>query len=64
MRITIELSDQQAERLQRTATSLGIEADELARATIADAIAQPLEDFRQAAEIVLRKNKQLYERLA
>jgi len=63
MRITIDLSDEQSDRLRKTADSLGIEPDELARAAFADLLARPQDDLRRAAEYVLRKNKQLYERL-
>jgi len=64
VRISIDLSPEQSGRLQSMAESLGIKPDELARAAFADLLAQPQDDFREAAEKVLRKNKQLYERLA
>ncbi len=64
MRISIELSEEQSDRLKSLAESLGIQPDELARATFLDLLAKPQDDFQKAAEEVLRKNKQLYERLA
>jgi predicted transcriptional regulator len=63
MQITIDLSDEESERLQGIADSLGIAPSELARAAFADLLALPDDDFRRAAEHVLQKNKQLYERL-
>jgi predicted transcriptional regulator len=64
MRLTIELSPAQAERLRREAERLGLAPDDLARAAIADLLATRGEDFRTAAERVLRKNEELYRRLA
>ncbi len=64
MRIAIDLSDEDAQRLRSVAKGLGIEPDRLAQAALADLLAQPQEDFRVAAEHVLRKNRDLYERLS
>ena len=63
MRITIDLSDEQSAHLQRMAERLGVGLDELAQATFADQLARPQDDFLRAAEKVLRKNRDLYERL-
>ena len=64
MRITIDLSPAQAERLRREAERLGLAPEELARAAIADLLATPDEEFKRAADRVLRKNEELYRRLA
>jgi predicted transcriptional regulator len=64
MRLTVDLSPAQAERLRQEAERLGLAPEELARAAIADLLATPDEDFRQAADRVLRKNEELYRRLA
>jgi hypothetical protein len=64
MRLTIDLSPAQAERLRREAERLGLAAEDLARAAIADLLATPDDDFRTAAERVVRKNEELYRRLA
>lgn len=64
MRIAIDLSEEQSSRLRSMAESLGIGPDELARAAFADLLAQPEDDFRRAAQQVLRKNRGLYERLS
>ena len=63
MRITIDLSDEQSARLQSMAERLGVQANELAQAAFVDQLAQPQDDFLRAAEKVLRKNRELYERL-
>ena len=63
MRISIELSEEQAERLRSAAERLGVRPEDLARAGVADLLRRPDEDFQRAAEHVLRKNERLYERL-
>jgi len=64
MKISIELSQEQAERLRRAAERLGVRPEDLARAGVTDLLRRPDEDFQRAAEHVLRKNERLYERLA
>ena len=62
--ISIDLSELQEEELRQRAKSLGIAPEELAKAAIADLLANQADDFEQAAERVLRKNEELYRRLA
>lgn len=64
MKLTIDLSPAQAERLRSEADRLGLAPEDLARAVIADLLATPGDDFKAAAERVLRKNEELYRRLA
>ena len=64
MKLVIDLSPAHAEQLCREAERLGLTAEDLARAAIADLLATPSEEFRTAAERVLRKNEELYRRLA
>jgi predicted transcriptional regulator len=64
MKLTIELSSAQAERLHREAERLGLAPEDLARAALADLLATRDDDFNAAAERVLRKNEELYRRLA
>ena len=64
MKLTIDLSPAQGERLRREAERLGLSPEDLARAAIADLLATPADEFRAAAERVLRKNEELYRRLA
>jgi len=64
MRLTIDLSPTQAERLRYQAELLGIAPEDLARAALSDLLATRDEDFQAAADRVLRKNEELYRRLA
>ena len=64
MKLAIDLSPAQAERLRREAERLGLTPEDLARAAIADLLATPDDEFRIATERVLRKNEELYRRLA
>jgi hypothetical protein len=64
MKLAIELSAPQTERLRAEADRLGVGVEDLARAVVADVLGEPDEEFRAAAERVLRKNEELYRRLA
>jgi hypothetical protein len=64
MKLSIDLSPAQVERLRLEAERLGLTPEDLARAAIADLLAGAGEDFTAAAERVLRKNEELYRRLA
>jgi predicted transcriptional regulator len=64
MKLTIDLSPAQADRLRLVAERLGIAPEDLARAAIADLLVAPDDEFQAAAERVLRKNEELYRRLA
>jgi len=64
MRLSIDLSAAQAERLRLEAERLGLPPEDLARAAIVDLLASAGEDFKVAAERVLKKNEELYRRLA
>jgi hypothetical protein len=63
MRVSIDLSPAQAERLRAEAERLGVAPEDLARAAIIGLLANPSEDFSAAAERVLKKNEGLYRRL-
>lgn len=63
MRVSIDLSPAQAERLRAEAERLGVTPEDLARAAIVDLLANPSDDFNAAAERVLKKNEGLYRRL-
>jgi hypothetical protein len=64
MKLTIELPETQAARLRRDADRLGVPRADLARAALTDLLSARDEDFRAAAQRVLRKNEKLYRRLA
>lgn len=64
MKIAIELNATQAENLKAIAASLGINAEDLAQAAVADLVSANADDFESAAARVLEKNRELYRRLA
>jgi hypothetical protein len=64
MKLSIDLSPAQAEQLRLEAERLGLTPEDLARAAIADLLTSAGEDFKAAAERVLKKNEELYRRLA
>jgi hypothetical protein len=64
MKVTFDLPPAQAEKLRQEADRLGVQPADLARAALVDLLATRDEDFRAAAERVLRKNEDLYRRLA
>lgn len=64
MKLSVELSAAQGERLRLEAERLGLTPEALARAAISDLLASMGDDFKAAAERVLKKNEELYRRLA
>lgn len=64
MKLSIDLSPAQAERLRLEAERLGLTPEDLAKALVADLLASAGEDFKTAAGRVLKKNEELYRRLA
>ena len=64
MKIAIELTTTQTERLKAIAADLGVDAEELAQAAVADLVSANAADFDSAASRVLEKNRELYRRLA
>ena len=64
MKLAIELTAAEERRLREQAARLGVEPADLARAAVSDLLANEDDDFRSAAERILRKNQELYRRLA
>ena len=64
MKLDIELSPTQAKRLREEAERLRVTPEALARAALSDLLSEPEESFKVAADRVLRKNDELYRRLA
>jgi hypothetical protein len=62
--VELELSQSVIEQLNERAKSLGIRPEDLARAAVADLVSRPAEEFENATEYVLKKNAELYRRLA
>ncbi len=61
---TIALPEDQADRLRELALEAGISPEELLRAGVEEWLTRPDRDFAEAAAYVLRKNRELYRRLA
>jgi hypothetical protein len=62
--ITIELPNERLQKLREMAQSLGVSMEELVQVSVEEMLTQPEEQFRKAAQYVLKKNKELYKRLA
>jgi len=62
--VTIPLSEEQLRKLHEKARRLRVTPEVLLMATLEDLLARPEEDFRRAVEYVVRKNAELYRRLA
>jgi len=64
MTLTVDLDEQQTRLLEETARRLNVTVSELARAAINDLLTRQDDDFERAMERVLKKNAELYRRLA
>ncbi len=64
MKLSIELSPADTERLAEEAGRLGVTPERLAHAAVSDLLARDQEDFVAAARRILEKNRELYRRLA
>ncbi len=62
--ITIELPSEGLQKLQEMAQKFGVSMEELVRVSVEDMLTQPEEKFRKASLYVLKKNAELYKRLA
>jgi predicted transcriptional regulator len=62
--ITVTLSEDRLQKLQRLAKQFNIPTEELLRVSLEELIARPQEDFQKALKYVLEKNKELYKKLA
>ncbi len=62
--ITITLPDERLQQLKAIASKLGIAPEELVRLSVEELLTRPEETFQQAAEYTLKKNAELYRRLA
>jgi predicted transcriptional regulator len=64
MRITVDVPDAQARRLEEAARRLKVTPETLAAAALQDMVGQGDADFARIAERVIDKNRDLYRRLA
>ena len=62
--VTITLSDENFARLQEIAAQFHMTKEDLARVSVEELLTRPDDAFINAADYVLRKNTDLYKRLA
>jgi predicted transcriptional regulator len=62
--IIINLSDEHLLKLRELAGRFKVSPEDLARMSIEELLAQPEENFERAADYVLKKNAELYQRVA
>ena len=62
--LTINIPDDRLLKLQETATHLGVSLEELILMGVEEVLNQPEEDFQGTVNYVLKKNAELYQRLA
>ena len=62
--IIVELSQARIKQLDELAAKLGITKEALAALGIEDLLNKPEEEFQRTVEYVLKKNAELYKRLA
>lgn len=62
--LTIQLSDETAGRLEALADQLGMSLEEVAQLSIDDQLKRLDREYEEAAEEVLSKNAELYQRLS
>jgi len=62
--LTIRLSDETAGRLEALADQLGMSLEEVAQISIDDQLKRLDREYEEAAEEVLSKNAELYQRLS
>jgi antitoxin FitA len=62
--ITVDISDEQLQKLQQLARDSQVSLEDLLRINIENWLARPQDEFTQAASYVLQKNAELYRRLA
>ncbi len=62
--ISITLSDDRLEKLREIAKRFNVAPEDLARVSIEELLTRPDESFQQAADYILKKNTDLYRRLA
>ena len=61
--LSIQMGDEQLKALREKAQQLGVSVEALARAAVLDLVRHSDDAFEKAAERVLAKNAELYERL-
>jgi len=64
VQITVALPEDRLQELKEVASRLNVSVETLVRVSVEELLAKPDESFRNALDYVLRKNEELYRRLA
>ena len=62
--ISIDLDDRKADLLKKKAALFGLSVQDFVNAAFDDLLAKPDDDFSDAMEYILKKNKDLYKKLS
>jgi hypothetical protein len=62
--ITVAIPEERLAQLNERAKELGVVPEELVRVSIEELLTRPEPEFEQAVNYVLKKNTELYRRLA
>lgn len=62
--ITVSLPEDRLRKLEEIAARLNVSAEELVRVSIEELLAKPEDEFQTILDYVLKKNSELYRRLA
>ena len=62
--VTIRLADERMKQLEKLAQDAKLPPEELLRARVEQWLSEPTQDFLKAAQTVVKKNEELYRRLA
>ncbi len=62
--ITVAIPDDRLTRLREIAARLRVTPEDLVRVSIEELLSRPEETFQEAVDYVLKKNAELYRRLA
>ena len=62
--LTIAISEERLQKLEEIARRFQIAPEDLVRVSIEELLSLPEDDFRKALDLVLKKNAELYQRLA
>lgn len=62
--ITIPIEDESLKKLAKRASEYGISPEQLALATLEEMLGRQDDEYKRALEYVLKKNAELYRRLA
>ena len=63
-RITISLPEDRLRKLEEIAARFHVSAEELVRVSVEELLAKPKDEFQSVVDYVLKKNAELYRRLA